>query len=433
MRAAVRGQLAACNFEPLWNEKRASHLKGTREWAFTQVLRWLDCEEAPQLFWLMGGGGVGKSVLSAELLARLMEKRQVVGWHFCRHDNKEQSSPTNLLRSIAAMLCHTLDGFEAALLAAEGHEKAFESEEIDLVFDLLFMKPLNAVAAPAVRQAVLIDALDELPKEGQKPLLDLIVKQLSQLPKWVRLFVTSREEPLITKALSKFTPEQLRADEEKNRTDVEVYLRTIARKHVKGEVNMSDVAKAVHRRFGIELPKDGLATLQQKIVDSRAQYEEAMSRLRSEPELTRLNEVAEKLQPKPTQESSDFETVYGWSKEAHKILEEKIASEWVADPKYDFLRHPKPGSKAEWVDEADNPGVKGRERAKQKMENDYDGDAAQLKDLARHTLVFGSCERMVQGLNALDKECGFEVVQLKNKCVPSTMWLPLRGFDRSCR
>ncbi|MGA1354800.1 MAG: hypothetical protein ACO32I_08530, partial [Candidatus Limnocylindrus sp.] len=367
------------------------------------MLRWLEREEAPQLFWLMGGGGVGKSVLSAELLARLLEKRQAVAWHFCRHDNKEQSSPTNLLRSIAAMLCHTLDGFEAALLAVEGHEKAFESEQIDLVFDLLIMKPLNEVEAPASRQVVLIDALDELPREGQKPLLDLIVQQLSQLPKWLRLFVTSREEPLITKALSKFKPEELRADEEKNRTDVEVYLRTIARKHVKGDVNMSDVAKAVHRRFRIELPKDELPTLQQKIVDSRGMYEEAMSRLRADPELTRLNEVAEKLQPKPTQESSDFETVYGWAKEAHKILEEKIASEWVVDAKYNFLRHPKPESKAEWVDEADNPGVKGRKRAEEKMKNDYDGDAAHLKDLARQTLVFHSCERMVQGLKSLEE------------------------------
>ena len=66
-----------------------------------------------QLFWLMGGGGTGKSVLTAELLYRLFHL--VVPWHFCRHDDAEQSKPCALLRSLAAMLCTRLPGFEAAL------------------------------------------------------------------------------------------------------------------------------------------------------------------------------------------------------------------------------------------------------------------------------------------------------------------------------
>ena len=35
-----------------------------------------------------------------------------------------------------------------------------------------------------------------------------------------------------------------------------------------------------------------------------------------------------------------------------------------------------------WVDEVDDPGVKGRDRAKEKVDNDYNGNAAMLK--ARH-------------------------------------------------
>ena len=61
----------------------------------------------------MGGGGTGKSVLSAELLRR--SAARVVAWHFCRHDNAEQSTPAALLRSLAAMLCTRLPEYEAAL------------------------------------------------------------------------------------------------------------------------------------------------------------------------------------------------------------------------------------------------------------------------------------------------------------------------------
>ena len=79
------------------------------------------------------------------------------------------------------------------------------------------------------------DWQDEIPKEGQKPLLKLIAEQLSQLPDWLRIFVTSRDEPLIKKELAKFEPKELRADEAKTRADVEIKLRTMARKYVKGE------------------------------------------------------------------------------------------------------------------------------------------------------------------------------------------------------
>ena len=49
-----------------------------------------------------------------------------------------------------------------------------------------------------------------------------LAAQLSTLPKWLRLFVTSREEPQIKAALARFKPKELRADEAKNRADVEV-------------------------------------------------------------------------------------------------------------------------------------------------------------------------------------------------------------------
>ena len=98
------------------------------------------------------------------------------------------------------MLCHTLDGFEAALAEqAEKVDAALISAEINEIFEALLAEPLARVTRPDRPQLVLIDALDEIPKEGQKPLLTLIAKQLSRLPDWLRLFVTSREEVGLTR------------------------------------------------------------------------------------------------------------------------------------------------------------------------------------------------------------------------------------------
>jgi hypothetical protein len=61
--------------------------------------------------------------------------------------------------------------------------------------------------------------------------------------------VTSRAEPQITRALSSFIPKELLAYEAKNRADVEVYLRTIARRYIKGEANIADIEADVKRTF----------------------------------------------------------------------------------------------------------------------------------------------------------------------------------------
>lgn len=110
--AALGGQLKACDFAPLWKEKHQTHLMGTREWAFTAVEGWLRNPKASKLFWLTGGGGTGKSVLCAELLRRLQVSGHLAAWHFCRHDDPSASQPAALLRSIAAILCRQLPGFE---------------------------------------------------------------------------------------------------------------------------------------------------------------------------------------------------------------------------------------------------------------------------------------------------------------------------------
>ena len=224
LRLSVVHGLEPHDFTDLYHEKIGAHLTGTREWAFKEIFAWLDAapSDAAQLFWLMGGGGVGKSVLTAELLRRAYGSNRVVAWHFCRHDNPQQSSPDALLRSLAAMLCARLPGYKEAL--GEVASELLKSTDPKELFAALFAAPLQKVKSPAKPSLIILDALDELPKQWQKPLLSVIAAQLSTLPPWLRLFVTSREEPQIKAALAKFEPTELRADEAKNRADVEVRL-----------------------------------------------------------------------------------------------------------------------------------------------------------------------------------------------------------------
>ena len=164
--------LEAHDFTDLWHEKLLAHLSGTREWAFVDILAWLDQSDAAQLSWLMGGGGVGKSVLTAELLHRTFDR--VVAWHFCRHDNPQQSSSAALLRSLAAMLCARLPGYKEALGTVSADLLTMTDPKE--LFEALFTAPLQKIKSPDTPRLIILDALDELPKKGQKALLDVIAQ-----------------------------------------------------------------------------------------------------------------------------------------------------------------------------------------------------------------------------------------------------------------
>ena len=447
--------LAPHNFSRLIEEKLAAHLAGTREWAFSEILAWLDTAtptECAQLFWMMGGGGTGKSVLTAALLKRVFPR--VAAWHFCRHDDPQASSPPALLRSLAAMLWHRLPGYAAALTDVPA-ESVTNPQEL---FTALFEGPLAKVEAPEKPLLIILDALDvsaqsepqtacpcecfphaphlaahhrrpssvplrkcsgtrlasqELPKESQKSLLGVIAGQLAQLPAWLKLFVTSREEPQITAALAKFKRRELRADEKQNRNDVEAYLRKIARRHVKGEVRSEDIEADVKRQFGIDM-QGKLARLQAPMDMSKAVYSVVREKLSAEDGFKELVAQPEKRNGDLAQLSDEFETVYHkQAPEAQAKIMALIAAQWEVDPDKAMLHHPVEGAALPWVEFADSPGVKSEPRSREKMAADYGGHANKLKDLARLTLRFTSCSRMLNALVEELTKANLKVLTLK--------------------
>ena len=129
--------------------------------------------------------------------------------------------------------------------------------------------------------------------------------------------------------------------------------------------------------------------------------------------------------PEVKQVNDDFKVVYAQAETARDLLRNALADEWFLDEerkrlgKTDFY-YPVPAQKRAWVDQAIDPGVKGDVRAKEKMKNDYGGHANMLKDLARITLKYESCDRMATAVKEL-KEAGFSLVVTKNKYLSPTV------------
>mmetsp|Transcript_7706 Transcript_7706/g.20448 ORF Transcript_7706/g.20448 Transcript_7706/m.20448 type:complete len:1377 (-) Transcript_7706:45-4175(-) len=395
------GVAEALDFSAIIAEKRGQHLPGTREWVFEAAMRWRTDPEAAKLFWLVGGGGTGKSVAAAELLARMLDKQNAAAWHFCKHTEPARSAPAVLLRSLAGMLCATVEGFEDALKKSGG----VETDKVDELFEALLAKPLRSVEAPRGADdalVLIIDALDELPRDALQPVLSLLATELKTLPPWMKLVVTSRDEAQIKGALSGYTPSELRVDEARNRQDVRAYLTVLAKEHVELEVTMDSLRHEVEAKFPGLKNLDTFADLEDPLRRSKGAYDEAV---RGVAGIHDLEKYKERRDVDLKQDKSDFEALYADAARAQTILIDALKT--------------LPGDVAD-------PGVKGRGSAERKLADKYTDKNGvphpeKFRDLSRATVLSGSATDLLKVLTELDGGgLGLEIAQLKNKFASPT-------------
>ena len=244
------GVAEALDFSAIIAEKRGQHLPGTREWVFEAVMRWrTDPEARRSCFWLVGGGGTGKSVAAAELLARLLDKQNAAAWHFCKHTEPGRSAPAVLLRSLAGMLCATVEGFEDALKESAG----VETDKVDELFEAL------VAAAAAKRRGAA--------PRGRRPRINHRRARRAAARRAQARAGAARERTQDAAAVDQdrrhqprrganqgrslkgYTPSELRVDEARNRQDVRAYLTELAKEHVELEVTMESLRHEVEVKF----------------------------------------------------------------------------------------------------------------------------------------------------------------------------------------
>jgi WD40 repeat protein len=424
--------LVAFDSSELIAQKQADHMAGTREWLFKEVMAWLEHEgaDAPKLFWVVGQAGVGKTVVTAELLRRLAVDEVPEGrrggrpaaHHFFRHNVVETSEPARLIQSLAAQFCTSIAGFKDALAASQsalGTASAVGAS-VDDVYDELLLTPLNKLEARAMespRFVVVLDALDELTKAQLGPILELIVGKFVLLPDWMRLFVTSRHESRIEGKFERFSPCELHVDDVRNAQDVRAYLASMAQRYIDVDVKMADVELSVRATFGIDMG-GAMAALEEPMRLSKLAYDTEISHIKAEDGFSELVAVPEARDEALRQDEKDFDTLFFQdAPEAQALVTAQVATHWEPLRAGRVLpQRAKAGDAGTlfWVDEAIDPGTKGEPRSREKLEFDYDGDAGQLKDLARLTFIYNDCNRLMAGLRAIETS-GWKVLQVKNK------------------
>ena len=151
----------------------------------------------PKMFWLRGKPGTGKSVMAAHVIRYLESCNADCSYYFFKHNNKEGSSVSALLRSLAYQMAEINSSARQELIAMVKDSEYFNKNDEKSVWKTLF---LNRVLGVQLHQPLywVIDALDECP--NYTSLFHLLSKIDKLIP--LRIFITSRPLPSVERLFS---------------------------------------------------------------------------------------------------------------------------------------------------------------------------------------------------------------------------------------
>ncbi|KIM22020.1 hypothetical protein M408DRAFT_333140 [Serendipita vermifera MAFF 305830] len=185
-------------------------MPGTRKAILDQIQDWAVDLNAPNILWLKGHPGVGKSAIATEVVDQLVALGRLGSSFFFQRQKAAELTPHALWRSVSYDLARRHSSVrKTVILKLEEDAISLETPNLDSLFHHFIHEPLmGATDIPNARlPVVVIDALEECGGlEGQhSPHRKALINTLhhwSQLPAKFKLIVTSRGENDIERLFS---------------------------------------------------------------------------------------------------------------------------------------------------------------------------------------------------------------------------------------
>ena len=193
----------------------------TRQWFFDKLSTWFADEESRVMI-LTGGPGIGKSVLSAKVCKDYSERGKLAGGHFSDFRKSNYSKPSNIIESLASQMCDNVDGFREKLTEILGRNHSRDS--LSDAFTVLLSEPLHALDRHEP-MLIVMDALDESKTDDKSEFLELISDEFPDLPKWIKIRITSRPELQVKKKLEHFNALEILPQDENQQKDLKCFVK----------------------------------------------------------------------------------------------------------------------------------------------------------------------------------------------------------------
>jgi Cdc6-like AAA superfamily ATPase len=175
-------------------------LDSTRKDLLSDVTAWFDDISEPNVLWLSGAPGTGKTAIAWSLLAEIEKQQRSAGDFFFR---LYQHAPYQLWRTMAYKMAKFHPAIKHEVYKAVTREEGVLLDDVQWTFDNLVAAPLKALDARLSNRGpiLLIDGIEQCSQwpSNWQTAIDTLPQWLS-LPRHCKLIVISRPQSEIEKA-----------------------------------------------------------------------------------------------------------------------------------------------------------------------------------------------------------------------------------------
>ena len=185
--------------------------------------RWLDSSDN-SLFWICSDPGMGKTALVCRLSMDYPDR--IAAIHFCVFNNSDKADVKKIICTLAYGLSEHIPEYRSKLLNMADIDEIYNKNP-NRMFELLLVEMLNNIPVEK-NYAIIIDALDEATYKCNETLhndlCDILLDYHDNIPSWLKIVVTSRNEGNIRLMLNTIS-KRINLSNESNQNDLREYYR----------------------------------------------------------------------------------------------------------------------------------------------------------------------------------------------------------------
>ena len=180
-----------------------------REWVFRQMEEDILNRSDTRGVLLVADPGWGKSAIMEHLISSSSSSAvihdNIIGYHFCKFNDKSTRDGGRFVKNLVNLIGKKIPKYKGVVNGDQWVKNVLKSSCNDNpveCFQTAIVEPLkNLDSTGRNKSFILVDALDEcLEKEEshQSVIVNILYKKVPDLPNWVKLIVTSRNQPMTT-------------------------------------------------------------------------------------------------------------------------------------------------------------------------------------------------------------------------------------------
>ena len=198
-------------------------LQNTREEVIRDILQWA-VSVSPPVYWLNGQAGTGKTAIATSISNHLEREGFLCGTFFFSRDEEELCRSDHVFSSIAyQMATSDRPAFVGGIYAMLSRYRDVGQYSLSDQFARLLPEALHAASGTGQNHPTVIvfDGLDECVTNPRNDIVRIVLDNLSSLPHFVKILMTSRPDPDIQAAFRRTrTPVKKRDLDEPTDADI---------------------------------------------------------------------------------------------------------------------------------------------------------------------------------------------------------------------